>query len=96
MKSNESVKNMIRWYIRENEKHQYLWQTDEYKQEVYSLWAARELLNELRKNKGKPPLIAMEDFRDKMDQYSCMNPATSFIFSVAKDTVEMFIDMIIK
>ena len=54
------------------------------------------MLNEPRKKKGKPPLIAMEDFRDKMDQYSCMNPATSFIFSVAKDTVEMFIDMIIK
>lgn len=96
MKSNESVKNMIRWYIRENEKHRYLWQTDEYKQETYSLWASRELLNELRKNKGKPPLIVMEDFRDKMDRYSCMNPATSFMFSVAKDTVEMFIDMIIK
>ena len=96
MKSNESVKNMIRWYIRENENHQYLWQTDEYKQEVYSLWAARELLNELRKNKNKPPLIVMEDFRDKMDRYSCVNPATSFIFSVAKDTIEMFIDMIIK
>lgn len=96
MKSNESVKNMIRWYIRENEKHRYLWQTAEYKQETYSLWAARELLNELRKNKGKPPLIVIEDFRDKMDRYSCMNPATSFIFSVAKDTVEMFIDMIIK
>lgn len=96
MKSNESVKNMIRWYIRENENHQYLWQTDEYKQEVYSLWAARELLNELRKNRPKPPLIVMEDFRDKMDRYSCVNPATSFIFSVAKDTIEMFIDMIIK
>lgn len=96
MKSNESVKNMIRWYIRENENHQYLWQTDEYKQEVYSLWAARELLNELRKNKSNPPLIVMENFRDKMDRYSCVNPATSFIFSVAKDTIEMFIDMIIK
>lgn len=96
MKSNESVKNMIRWYIRENENHQYLWQTDEYKQEVYSLWAARELLNELRKNRSNPPLIVMENFRDKMDRYSCMNPSTSFIFSVAKDTIEMFIDMIIK
>lgn len=96
MKSNDSVKNMIRWYIRENENHQYLWQTDEYKQETYSIWAARELLNELRKNKNKPPLVVMEDFRDRMDRYSCMNPATSFIFSVAKDTVEMFIDMIIK
>lgn len=96
MKSNESVKNMIRWYIRENENHHYLWQTDEYKQEVYSLWAARELLNELRKNKSKPSLIVMENFRDKMDRYSCMNPATSFMFSVAKDTTEMFIDMIIK
>lgn len=96
MKSNESVKNMIRWYIRENENHQYLWQTDEYKQEVYSLWAARELLNELRKNRSNPPLIVMENFRDKMDRYSCINPSTSFIFSVAKDTTEIFIDMIIK
>ena len=96
MKSNESVKNMIRWYIRENEKHRYLWQTDEYKQEVYSLWAARELLNELRKNRSNPPLIVMENFRDKMDRYSCVNPSTSFIFSVAKDTTEIFIDMIIK
>lgn len=96
MKSNESVKNMIRWYIRENKNHRYLWQTDEYKQETYSIWVARELLNELRKNKNKPPLVVMEDFRDRMDRYSCMNPATSFIFSVAKDTTEMFIDMIIK
>lgn len=96
MKSNESVKNMIRWYIRENKNHRYLWQTDEYKQETYSIWSARELLNELRKNKNKPPLVVMEDFRDKMDRYSCMSPTTSFIFSVAKDTTEMFIDMIIK
>lgn len=96
MKSNDSVKNMIRWYIRETENHQYLWQTDEYRQEVYSLWAARELLNELRKNRSKPPLIVMENFRDKMDRYSCVNPSTSFIFSVAKDTTEIFIDMIIK
>lgn len=96
MKSNENVKKMIRAYIKTYKKHKYLWQTDEYKQESYSIWAAYEILYELRKHKNTPPLIVIESFRDRMDGYACMNANTSFIFSIAKDTAEMFIDMLIK
>lgn len=32
-------------------------------QESYSKWAARELLIRLEKNKGRPPLMIIEEFR---------------------------------
>lgn len=64
-------------------------------QESYSKWAARELLIRLEKNKGRPPLMIIEEFRDQMDRYSTMNVRTSYPFSCAKDMAEWIIDLLI-
>lgn len=64
-------------------------------QESYSRWAARELLIRLEKNHNIPPLIIIEEFRDQMDDYSCKNPHTSYIFSCAKDMADWIIDLLI-
>ena len=64
-------------------------------QESYSKWAARELLIRLEKNKGRPPLMIIEEFRDQMDRYSTMNVRTSYPFSFAKDMAEWIIDLLI-
>lgn len=70
------------------------WHGYSFKQESYSRWAAEELMASLKKE-TTPPLILIEEFRDKMDKYSCLNPSTSFIFSVAKDTAECIIDLLL-
>ena len=71
------------------------WYGYSFKQESYSRWAAEELMERLKKETTTPPLILIEEFRDKMDKYSCLNPSTSFIFSVAKDTAECIIDLLL-
>lgn len=99
MNSNEVAKNVIRGYLadmRNIQAKNKRWQFQLFQQESYSIWAANELLNELRKNKTDPPLVVMEEFRDRMDAYSCKNKETSFIFSVAKDTTEVLIDILLK
>jgi hypothetical protein len=65
------------------------------KQESYSRWATREILILLEKNRDKPPLTVVEEFRDKMDRYSCINLENSYKFSVAKDMAEWIIDWLI-
>lgn len=64
-------------------------------QESYSRWAARELLVRLEQNKTTPPLIVIEEFRDQLDNYSCVNIRTSYVFSCAKDMTEWIIDLLI-
>lgn len=64
-------------------------------QESYSRWAAKELLIRLEKDKITPPLILMEEFRDQMDNYSCVNIRTSYVFSCAKDMAEWIIDLLL-
>lgn len=51
--------------------------------------------NSLNKRKNTPPLIIIERFRDQMDDYSCRNIHTSYMFSVAKDMAEWIIDLLI-
>jgi hypothetical protein len=64
-------------------------------QESYSRWAAREILIMLEKNRDTPPLILIEQFRNQMDEYSCLNERTSYRFSVAKDTAEWIVDLLL-
>ena len=40
--------------------------------------------------------IAVEEFIAKMDRYSCKNPATSMIFSIAKDVGVAMLDELIR
>lgn len=64
-------------------------------QESYNRWAARELLSRLEKDRVTPPLILIEEFRDQMDDYSCVNIRTSYVFSCAKDMAEWIIDLLL-
>lgn len=64
-------------------------------QESYSRWAGREIMVRLLRDNTTPPLIIIEQFRDQMDDYSCRNVHTSYMFSVAKDMAEWIIDLLI-
>lgn len=64
-------------------------------QKSYTKWAVHEILARLRENRDIPPAIVVEQFRDEMEQYSCLNSQTSFIFSVAKDAAEWMLDDIL-
>ncbi len=62
----------------------------------YSRWAADEIIHELEMNKDIPPLIILEEFRNKMDDYACENLRNSFIFSEAYDVVTIIIDELLE
>ena len=71
------------------------WRGYSLKQESYSRWAIKEILIRLEENQDTPPLIIIEEFRDQMDKYSCLNQFTSHQFSCAKDMAEWVIDLLI-
>lgn len=64
-------------------------------QKSCSKWALREILTRLERNRSTAPLILIEQFRDQMERYSCMNSHTSYYFSAAKDTAEWIIDLLL-
>ena len=63
-----------------------------YERAVYTV---RYCLASLIKNSAKRHDYCIENFRDKMDEYSCVNLKTSYIFSCAKDIAEWIIDLLI-
>lgn len=66
----------------------------ERRQISYTDWAAKEVLLYIHKRQDITPLEAIEEFIVLMDEYSCVDPETSFIFSVAHDVAENIIDYI--
>lgn len=58
----------------------------------YSIWAAEEILDQLRSRRKEAPLWVLEDFVLKMDTYACYSRSNSFMFSVAADTGKVIID----
>lgn len=62
-------------------------------QETYSRWAAEEILKCIRENETTPPITVVEEFKDRMDHYSLMNPNSSYIFSVAYDIAMDILDI---
>lgn len=87
----EMVKEYLQYYLGDIRR----FKRKEFKQACYSKWAAQEILRRLIVDDETPPLIVLEEFRDKMDQYSLINQQSSEIFSVAKDTAEYFIDLVL-
>lgn len=65
------------------------------RQRSYYKWALNELICILRINDETPPLILIEEFLHKMDNYSVINSKTSYVFSCAKDATEWVIDTLI-
>lgn len=93
--ANERAIETVRYCLRKTLRTTAIWRDYSPRQESYSRWAAREILTRLEKNRELPPLIVIEQFRDQMDEYSCMNRKTSYRFSVAKDMAEWLVDLLL-
>lgn len=66
-----------------------------FKQKCYSKWAIKQMADDLARYPNIPPLTIIEEFRNQMDEFSCLNPHSSFQFSCAKDMAERVIDLLI-
>lgn len=71
------------------------WRRYTFAQVSYSRWAASTLIKELESHPKDPPLLVVEKFRDKMNEYSLLNRNTSYIFSVAYDVAQDIVDRLI-
>lgn len=70
------------------------WNSEYFAQRSYARTAAYEILDLLR-NSSEPPLVVIEDYKDKMNEYACTSTFASVMFSVAHDTAEGIIDALI-
>lgn len=61
------------------------WKKDLFAQQSYSIWAVKEIYREVSGKTNIPPIVVIEDFAERMDEYSMMCKETSFMFSVAYD-----------
>lgn len=91
--TDEAISIVLRYLGKLNSKK--AWKSVSFEQVAYSRWACIEIIEYLKQNRDISPLNAMEEFREKMDQYACMNPESSMIFSIAYDTCESIIDMLV-
>ena len=71
------------------------WRTRSFEQEVYTKWAYMEILDYLKNNPDIPPLISLDEFKRKMDEYACKNTEASIMFSIAYDACETIIDALV-
>lgn len=72
------------------------WRSSEFAQKCYSIMAANDILELLKSHEDEPPLGVIEEYRDKMNEYSCINSIGSFIFSVGHDTAEDIVNELLK
>ena len=96
-KANEMAIQVVQKYIERLERqHIHPWLSSEFAQRSYAISAANDILDELRNNDSTPPLVVIEEYREKMDEYSCLNSFGSFMFSVAYDIAEDIINEVTK
>lgn len=95
-KANEMAIQIVTEYISRLERQPMgYWRSSEFAQLSYSKSAAREVLRLLQHNKELPPLVVIEEYRDKMNDYSCLNSVWSIMYSVAADTASSIVDELI-
>lgn len=92
---NKIVIQIVQEYIEKNHSDICIRYEYGFEESCYSKWAAKEILNILRKKDTVPPLILLEDFMWQMKEYSILNDKNSFIFLIAYKTTEYFIDLIL-
>lgn len=61
-------------------------------QDSYSKSTYRDLIRLLKENEDVPPVNIIRNYVKKMEEYSCNNMFSSFIFSVSHDTAEYVLD----
>ncbi len=65
-----------------------------FEQRCYQEWAVKEVLRAIETS-DLPPYMVAEEFAEKMDEYACLKERTSFMFSVAHDTAEWIIEILL-
>lgn len=70
------------------------WRSSYMAQRSYAKTAAYDIL-ELLRDSTEPPLVVIEEYRDKMNEYACLNKHGSIIFSVAADTADNIVDALV-
>lgn len=80
---------LIKSYIKDLEKSTHY---DSLAYHSYSVWAAKEVLKYVGARYDTPPLISLDDFITKMDDWSCRNGEKSYMFSVAHDIAQDIYD----
>lgn len=72
-----------------------LWPKNHFEARSYEEWAIDEVIDILEANQESEPIPLVEKFIKKMDEYSCYNEKTSFMFSTAKDTAVCILDLLL-
>ena len=84
---------IIRTYISKMKAPRLGLSKEQFEMESYSQWAILEAVTYLR---GRRDTIqALEEFIHKLDEYSCVNSKTGYIFSIAKTAAEDLLDALI-
>ena len=87
---------IIRKNIRELERGKcYYWRSAEFARKSYTISALYNMLEYLSAHKDIPEMMALEQFKTKMNEYACINPNASYIYSIAYDTTEYIIDQLL-
>lgn len=88
------VLDCIRNYIHGMKSSKKCWNVEDFRQASYSRWAAQEFYDFVNK-KTSIELSDLESYVECMDELSCRNGGTSYIFAVAKDISEDILEAII-
>lgn len=64
-----------------------------FKKQSYLLWAADELVNQIRNRKADPPMKVLYIFANQMRWFSKLNPDNSYAFDVAHELAINIIDI---
>lgn len=94
--SNDHILSAIREYVDECMREpKWRMSKEWFRQVSYSRWAVGEIMKSIEESRFTPPIMVVEDFIRKMDDFSCRNKKTSIIFSVAHDMAENILDVLI-
>lgn len=61
----------------------------------YRKWAIKDILKRIESSSFSPPIMIVEDYISKMNDYSCRNAKSSRVFAVAYDTAVWIMDILL-
>lgn len=92
----ESEIEKIKEYIKELDRPNNKMQKNNFRQLSYSKWAANEILYRVMQYPDVNPILLVEQFAFKMNDYSCKHGPSSFPFSVAYDISMNILDILME
>lgn len=95
IKTTDTVVNIIEVYIKTFLDRTANTYDESFAYNSYSKFAARNMISILKNHQEVSPLILMEEYRDKLEDYSKLNPNSNYIFETEKRTIEDIIRYLI-